>query len=161
MEASPVDLVTRAYAAWNAGDWPALAAIADRDFEMRPTLGVPEDTVFFGVEGLKAFREAAEGLLGRLSAEPLEVLRADDEHVLVLSHVRGRGAESGVEIDQHFVYAWTIRDGRIAAMQSFASEGDAVAAIGGEPPAPPPTPQGPARGAPPSRGEAARARPGA
>lgn len=151
MEASSVDLVRRAYAAWNTGDWATLATLLDPDCELRPVLGVPEDTVFFGIEGIKAYREGAEGLLGRLTGEPAEILRADDRHVVVLSHISGRGAESGVEIDQHFVYLWTVENGRITAMQSFATADDAVAA----------TQPRPSRGAPPSRGEAARARPGA
>ena len=151
MDAKSVDLVRRAYAAWNDGDWTTLATLLDPHCELRPVLGVPEETVFFGIEGIKAYRDAAEGLLGRLTGEPVEILRADEKHVVVVSHISGRGAESGVEIDQHFVYLWTIENGRIASMQSFATEDDAVAA----------TQPGPASGGSPSRGEAARARPGA
>jgi ketosteroid isomerase-like protein len=161
MNPPSVDVVRRAYAAWNADDWATLATLLDPDCELRPVLGVPEDTVFFGLEGIKAYRDVAEGLLGRLTGELVEVLRADDEHVVVQGHITGRGAESGVEIDQHFVYLWTIRDGRVVGMQSFAGEDDAVAAIAGDPPPPVATRQAPAPGAPPSRGEAARARPGA
>lgn len=149
----------RAFAAWNAGDWVTLATITDPNAEMRPVLGAPENTVFFGLEGVKAYRETAEKLLGRLTAEPQEVLRADDERVLVVSHVCGRGAPSGVEIDQHFVYLFTIREGRIAGLQSFASEADALATL--SPEQEPPSPPMPSRGVPPSPGEAARARPGA
>jgi ketosteroid isomerase-like protein len=151
METASVDLVRRAHAAWNADDWATLATLLDPDCELRPVLGVPEDTVYFGLEGIKAYRDVAEGLLGRLTGEPVQILRADDEHVVVLSHISGRGAQNGVELDQHFVYLWTIRDGRVVAMQSFASEDDAVAATR---PAPP-------RAVPPSHGEAARAQPGA
>ncbi len=164
MEGASIDLVRRVYAAWNADDWRTLSDLLDPDCELRPVLGVAEDTVFFGLEGIKAYRETAEGLLGRLTGEPVEFLRAGDRHVVMLSHITARGAESGVELDQHFVYLWTIRDGRVTAMQSFASEDDAVAAIDGPLPArvrEPATPPAPARGAPPSRGEAARARPGA
>jgi ketosteroid isomerase-like protein len=160
MEAASVDLVRRVYAAWNHDDWATLAELLDPDCELRPVLGVPEETVFFGLEGVKAYRDVVEGLLGRMTGEPVEILRADDRHVVLLGHITARGAESGVELDQHFVYLWTIRGGRVTAMQSFASEDDAVAAIAGTPPPAVRQPE-PARDARPSRGAAARARPGA
>jgi ketosteroid isomerase-like protein len=163
MQPVSVEIVRDAYRAWNAGDWAALMSLADPHFELRPVLGTPENTVFYGLEGAKAYRAAAEDLLGRLTADIVEVLRADDEHVVVLSHVQGRGAETGIEVDQHFVYLFTLDAGRVTALQSFATEGDAVASLGAEaPPAVAPTPARPSPGgALPPRGEAARARPGA
>ena len=110
-------------------------------------LGTPENTVCFG-SNAKAYREAAEKLLGRLTAVPQAVLRADDDRV-GLSHVAGRGAPTSVEVDEHFVYLFTIRDGRIAGLPVFASEADALATlVPGE--EKPPTRRAPARGAPPS-----------
>ena len=159
MDASSLDLVRRAYAAWNAGDWGTLLGLADPNIEWRPALGTSLEgaTVYYGPEGVRAYRDEVEALLGRISSEPTEILRATAEHVIVRTHVRGRGADSGIEVDQHFVHAWTIRDGRIVAMRSFPSEREALAAFGA------PTPRRPSRGAaaPQRRGEAARARPDA
>jgi ketosteroid isomerase-like protein len=159
MDAASVELVRRAYAAWNLGDWGTLLGLADPNIEWRPALGTSLEgaTVYYGPEGVRAYRDEVEAMLGRISSEPTEILRATPEHVIVRTHVRGRGADSGIEVDQHFVHAWTIREGRIAAMRSFASERDALAAVG------PSTRRRPSRDAAARRrpGEAARARPDA
>lgn len=133
MEPDSVDLVRRAYSAWNGGDWPTLLSLADPDIEWRPALGTSLEgaTVYYGPEGVRAYRDEVQALLGRISSEPTEILRATPEHVIVRTHVRGRGSETGIEVDQHFVHAWTIRNGRIVAMRSFPSEREALAAFGG------------------------------
>lgn len=152
-----MEIVRRAYSAWNGGDWATLLSLADPDIEWRPALGTSLEgaTIYYGPEGVRAYRDEVEGLLGTISSEPTEILRATREHVIVRTHVRGRGAESGIEVDQHFVHAWTIRNGRIVAMRSFPSEREALAVLGA---AKRPSPE---LGAPRRRGEAARARPDA
>jgi ketosteroid isomerase-like protein len=156
MDQESVELVRRAYAAWNGDDWDAMAQLADPHIEWCPALGTGFEgsTTYYGIEGVRAYRDDVASLLGTISSEPTEILRATPEHVLVRSHVRGRGADTGVEVDQHFVHAWTIRNGRIAAMRSFPNETEALAAVG-LPKRHPPAPVAAQR----QRGGAARARP--
>jgi ketosteroid isomerase-like protein len=158
MDADSVDLIRRAYAAWNADDWDTLVSLADPHIEWRPALGTAIEgaTLYYGVEGVRAYRDEVQALLGTISTEPSEILRATPEHVLVRSKVRTHGAASGIQVEQHFVHAWTIRDGRIAAMRSFPTESEALAAVGLA--TRPPPSRVSARRRP---GEAARARPDA
>lgn len=159
MDRDSLELVRRAYAAWNGGDWATLLSLSDPHIEWRPALGTSLEgaTVYFGPEGVRAYRDEVQALVGKVSSELTEILRATPEHVIVRTHVRGRGADSGIEVDQHFVHAWTIREGRITAMRSFPSEREALAAFGGVTPRPP----SPAPAARRPRGEAARVRPDA
>jgi ketosteroid isomerase-like protein len=156
MDETAVELIRRAYAAWNADDWETLTALADPNIEWRPALAAERATTYFGVEGVRAYRQDVQSMLGAISTDMSEVLRATPEHVLVRSRVQSHGGESGIQVQQHFVHAWTIRGGRIVAMRSFPTESEALAAVGMAT-APPPSP-GAAR---PRRDEAARARPDA
>jgi ketosteroid isomerase-like protein len=161
MDEAAVELIRRAYAAWNDDDWVTMAALADPHIEWRPALGTALEgsTKYFGVEGVRAYRDEVQSLLGTVDSEMSEILRATPEHVLVRSHVKTKGAASGILVEQHFVHAWTIRGGRIVAMRSFPTETEALAAVGlaSEARRPPPS----RVSAPPRRGEAARARPDA
>jgi ketosteroid isomerase-like protein len=158
MNRDSVDLVRRAYSAWNGGDWTTLQALTHKNCELRPSLGAPDGgTTYYGIEGAQAYRMEVGSMLGTISSEMTEILRATAEHVLVRSHARARGATSGIEVDQHFVHAWTITDGRIAGMRSFPTESEALRSFGL------PTPPRPSPGVAvrQPRGASARARPDA
>jgi ketosteroid isomerase-like protein len=48
------------------------------------------------------------------------------EQVLAVIHLVGRGAASGMEIDQRFFQVYTVRDGKIIRMVEYIRRGDAV-----------------------------------
>lgn len=52
------------------------------------------------------------------------------DHVIVVTRSRGRGRQSGVEIDMEFTFLFTVRDGKIAEWRIFVSEDKALDAAG-------------------------------
>ena len=50
------------------------------------------------------------------------------DHVVVATLQRGRGRQSGVEVEAEFFFTFAVRDARIAEWRIFADEGQAVAA---------------------------------
>ena len=60
---------------------------------------------------------------------PEEFIDADD-WVLVPLRVRGRGRGSGVEVEQRFVEAWRMRDGKAIEHYAYPSKGAALEAVG-------------------------------
>ena len=51
------------------------------------------------------------------------------DHVVVATLQRGRGKQSGVEVEAEFFFTFAVRDSRIAEWRIFADEDDAVAAV--------------------------------
>jgi ketosteroid isomerase-like protein len=54
-----------------------------------------------------------------------------EEAVLVAVRSEGRGRESGVKVEASFFMLGTGRDGRLVRMEWFATEEEALAAVGG------------------------------
>jgi hypothetical protein len=98
MASANVDLVRSIFAAWERGDWSS-AEWADPEVQLVHADG-PAPGCWTGLAGM------AEGLRGWLGAwqdfrvRAEEYCELDDERVLVLCHVGGRGKRSGLELGQ-------------------------------------------------------------
>jgi ketosteroid isomerase-like protein len=98
MSQANVEMVRRIYAAWGRGDF-SWVGWADRDIEYVIAEG-PAPGTWKGLGGLE------EGGLGILSAwkglrvEAEECRQLDDDRVLVLTCLSGRGKTSGIELGQ-------------------------------------------------------------
>jgi ketosteroid isomerase-like protein len=100
----------------------------DEDFEWVAT-DHPDGAVYRGPEGvMEFFRDWSE------SWEDLdlewELERIDDEHVLAITHMRGRGRGSGVPVEMHFGQIWTYRDDRFTRMVMYTDAESARRAAG-------------------------------
>jgi|SRR5215213_4924784 len=62
-------------------------------------------------------------------AAPDEVIAVDDVVFATVS-VRGRGDESGTEVDQRFFHVTEVRNGRIGRIREYLERGEALAAAG-------------------------------
>jgi ketosteroid isomerase-like protein len=98
MASTNVDLVRSIYAAWERGDFSS-AEWAHPEIEY-VIAGGPEPGKWTGIAGM------AQGVRGILSAwedfrsEAEEYRELDDEHILVLTRLSGRGKTSGMELEQ-------------------------------------------------------------
>ena len=52
------------------------------------------------------------------------------EQVVVIAEQHGRSRETGMELDAHFAYVLTLREGKIVYFRLFAHEDDALRAVG-------------------------------
>jgi ketosteroid isomerase-like protein len=125
----PLDLVRAVFRAWNGGDVESSRDLFAPDFEWRPILGTlgEGETVYRGFEGIQQYRRDVEDVVGTL---PFEVhsMEAFGDRVLAHLTVHVRGATSGLGVTTDVFHVWTIREGRLARGQSFATLAEARAA---------------------------------
>ena len=132
MSASPnLDLVCSIYAAWEHGDFSS-AEWADPEIEYVMTDG-PSPGRWTGLRGLTEgsgdFVSAWEEY--RIEAE--EYRELDDEHVLVLIRLSGRGKTSRLELGQMRALAahlFHVRDGKVIKLVSYFDRERALADLG-------------------------------
>jgi ketosteroid isomerase-like protein len=121
MSEENVEIVRQGYEAANAfqrGELSseALAELLDPQIEFHWHAGrtMPDEPQhLLGAPEVIGFWEQMRSAWVDLVAEPLELIGAPDDRVLVSVRQSGRGRESGVPIEAHAFVVWTIRDGRV------------------------------------------------
>ena len=109
-----MEKVRRAYEAFSRGDFDAAIEIAHPEIEFVGVGGLSS------VRGAHAFREWMEpDAIEDQRFEPLE-FRTNGNKVLVHQITRGRGAESGIEMDAEAWAVWTLDDdGLVTRLEGF------------------------------------------
>ncbi len=111
----------------------AVAQIGDPQFEFRWHDERTMPDLPQHLRGPQAFIEFWEQLRSAwddLTLEALELLDAPHGRVLTLTRQSGRGRESRVPVDVHSFHLWTIREGKIRALELFRHRADALEAAG-------------------------------
>jgi len=124
MSQENVKVVQRLFTALDSQDWEAALGCFDPEVEWSPTEGT-----FQGVEGVVS--SLAEWL------EPweehhieAEEFTAAGDRVVAVIHLTGRGAGSGMEIDQRFFQVYSVGNGKIIRMVEFVRRAEALEAAG-------------------------------
>ena len=131
MSQENVELVRRAYEAWNAGNFDAASELLSPEMEWQMPPNLPEsDTWRSKAEvqrGLEDFMESWK----ELRAEVQELIDAG-ERVVALVRFRGRSAVTGLEVQGVSVDAavWTVRDGKLAKVEMYGGTEAALEAVG-------------------------------
>jgi ketosteroid isomerase-like protein len=131
MSEENVEIVRSIYAAWDHGDFSSLEW-ADSEIEYVIVDG-PEPGSWSGraamAETMRSILDAWEN--ARIEAD--EYIELDDEQVLVLNHLSGRGKESGLEVGQMKRNGAAIvrcRDGKVTRYVSYNDRDRAFADLG-------------------------------
>jgi ketosteroid isomerase-like protein len=130
MSQENVELVRRAFEAFNRGDLDAASEIADPDIVLRPpeTWRTLEGGVAYGLDAVYRFFANYRDAFGP-HVEIEEQLDAGDRVVTrYRSHVRGD--YSGVEGDLRFTMVHTFREGLVVMIEVFTDHADALRAAG-------------------------------
>ncbi|MET0615705.1 MAG: nuclear transport factor 2 family protein [Thermoleophilaceae bacterium] len=126
-----VGLIRRAFDAYTRGDIDGVLALCADDILITQTpevaaTGVPTEQ--HGHDGvLEAFGiwpnqwDDFEIEIQRIVADP-------GDHVVVSTLQRGRGKQSGVEVEAEFFFTFAVRDGKVAEWRIFFDEAEALAA---------------------------------
>jgi ketosteroid isomerase-like protein len=131
MSAQNVEIVRRAYEAFNGDDPEAAIALLDPDVEWTLPAHFPDAETWRGrdrvVEGLRSMATSFDSL----NLEVHELIDAGDR-VVALVHIQGRAAVTGLDLSGMGVdgHIWTLRDGRVVAVRMYGGTGDALAEIG-------------------------------
>ena len=130
MSQENVEIVRRAFEAFNRGDADATVAAFAPDCEYIPSGALPGGTdVSRGPEGYKRFASWLRDAFDDAHLEIHELIDAGDR-VWVSMTLRGRGKQSGAETSWHFWQVWTLRDGKVVHGQGFTAREEALEAAG-------------------------------
>jgi ketosteroid isomerase-like protein len=126
---SPEDLETvrRAYDAFARGDLQTLKTVLAPDIEWRTTPDVPFLGNYSGLdEFLRAMNEWT-GAFENVTTEIEEMIDAGD-NVIVGHRMRGRGRDSGADVDLAIFQVVAVRDGQLTRMHDYATREEALEA---------------------------------
>lgn len=130
MSQENVEIVRSGYAALAEQGVEAVLAFADPEFEATtpPSLASEPDT-YRGHEGVRrwfgSFGDAMEGVY----FEGQEFTSVGDK-VLVDTKLHARGRTTGIETEQRAFLVWTLREGMVTRVETFAEQGQALEAAG-------------------------------
>lgn len=125
-----VELVHRAYDAFNRRDLDAFLALVDRDVEFAARfIEMEGSSHYHGHAGIRDWWQSLLAVFPDFTINPLEV-RIVDDTVITAVRVSGHGADSGVPIDQVVWQVSKVRDGRAIWWRNFATEAEALEALG-------------------------------
>jgi ketosteroid isomerase-like protein len=128
----PTDVVLEAIERFNAGRPEGFVELHADDAEMHDVPEIPGSTVYRGREGIEQWSRNVNELFEEITfhlSDPTE----RGELVALVTHARGKGRESGIELDWTFTTVWGVRDGRIYYHHGYSDHADALNALD-EPP---------------------------
>ena len=126
---SPEDLETvrRAYDAFAGGDLETLTTFLAPDIEWRTTPEVPFMGNYSGLDEFMRGMDEWTSAFDDVTTEIEEMIDAG-ENVIVHHRMRGRGRDSGVEVDLAIFQVVAVRDGQLVRMHDFGTRDDALEA---------------------------------
>jgi|SRR5215216_5585424 len=128
MSQENVEAVRAGFEAWNAGDMDAIRAGLDPGVILRPPEGWPEPGPYVGPEAvMRQWAQVRETLDGDTLELVSDFLDVGDRVA-----VRGiwRGAGHGPEASVEMTYVFTVRNGRVLAIEEFWDHAEALEVLG-------------------------------
>ena len=131
MSRGNLEVVRRVYEAVAVGDSEAVLAIYDPDvefdFSRSPFAGVLENGVFRGHEGLRNFIRERYAGFAEIEDECHELIEAGDKVISVVTS-RGRGRESGIDVEKTHYAVWSVDAGKVTRVTWFGARHEALEA---------------------------------
>ncbi len=131
MSQENVDLVLQAFDAFTRGDIEAVLQMCADDVTITQAQELP---------GVPSQGHGREGVLEAFAYWPQQwddyrfevrgVVADPGDHVVVGIRERGRGKESGVDVQADFTFVFTVRDKAFIELRTFLTEGQALEAAG-------------------------------
>ena len=125
-----VDLVRLGFEALQRGDMAVFDGMTTPDLVLVQPPEVPDAKTY---EGRDAIAEAMEDWPKQwedFRMDLIEILDAGDEVAVSVTRHRGRGRESGIEMDFEVFYVQRGRDGKLARVEMFFKREQALEAAG-------------------------------
>jgi ketosteroid isomerase-like protein len=124
-----VDVIESAWDAFRRGDIEAATSVADPSGEIVVPDTLPWGGTYHGPEGFREFIANLQEHFDHFEAKPEKVLGADDDHVVVLAHVKGR-IKGGDEIEGESVWLYKMRNGQVVRADTFTDTARVREALG-------------------------------
>ena len=130
MASENVELIRRAYDAFNRRDLDPLVPIMHPEFELDFSGSrSPERGMYTGLDGIRKLFETYWDAFEWISLEPEEFIGSGDEIIAVVRS-RGRGKGSGAEVDARGPHLWSFRDGKVIGFALYQRLEEAMEAAG-------------------------------
>jgi ketosteroid isomerase-like protein len=128
MSQENVDLVRAVFEAFNRRDFDAALALGHDSISWRTLFSVETDVL----RGKQEIRVAWERQIEALDVhiDVVELTPLDETRVLAVGKWRGRGSESGAPVEQTAVQVFTVEDGRLRSVETYASNDEALESAG-------------------------------
>jgi ketosteroid isomerase-like protein len=129
MSRDNVEIVRRAWEAWERSGIAGLLAFLDPEIECRAIEGAPDDVgEMRGRDANRAYIQDWLDTFEDLSNTAVEIHDAGDDRVVSVQHVEGRARMSGVETTLDYAIVYTVRDGLIVRGKEYATRAEALEA---------------------------------
>jgi ketosteroid isomerase-like protein len=124
-----VEILRRFYDCWNNGDLDGMleCAHAEVRFDWSESRS-PQRGVYTGHGGVIEFRNELLEAFDDFSVEAVETIELDPERLVTVNVIRGRGRESGIDLQASGALLWRLSGGRIHSAKLFQSKDEALAA---------------------------------
>jgi hypothetical protein len=122
-------LARKGYEAFSRRDLEAALALMHPEIEAHYPPEVPDATIHRGREAVRLDWEQTLELFEDLSIEVEKIFESGDEVVLYL-HYRGKGRESGAEVEAQMAHVWTIQDGKAIRLRQYLDRAKALEDVG-------------------------------
>jgi ketosteroid isomerase-like protein len=131
MSQENVEIVRDAAAAFSRGDLDAWFEYVADDIDYRAAEGALDDHgPIHGRDALRAHVQDWLDMFDDFKSEPVEVIDAGEDEVIVVTRISGRAKLSGVETDLTYAALYTFRDGKINRGREYWTREQALEAAG-------------------------------
>ena len=128
MSQENVEVVRRIFDGWSQGDFSVGRDLMTADFEWQQQADAVEPGSRRGAAIATAFRNLFDVWESyRIVTD--RYLDAGDK-VVVFAHNRATARGSGMKLDQPFAYVWTVQAGKLARVEIYGNEREALEAAG-------------------------------
>jgi ketosteroid isomerase-like protein len=130
MSQENLEILRRGFEAFVRGDWDTALADVHEDFVATRVAPMPDVTPYRGPQGLLQIFVDWTADFDEFEMTPQEFIDANDEQVVIRQRQRAVGARSGVPIEAEFWFVNTMRDRKLVRLEIYASESQALKAVG-------------------------------
>jgi uncharacterized protein len=129
MSRENVEIVRRLFEAFDRGEISQLLASLTDDCEWRPPSYAVDGVSYLGPDGYRTWYEGLKESWSSVRLTPT-VSDAGNRHVVAEVAAEFIGLASGTPVKQRFWMAYRLDGGKVARMEAFASEAEALEAVG-------------------------------
>lgn len=120
--------VVSAIDAYNAGDVDGLLTMAHPDIEWEVAPEHPASTTHRGFDAVREYHEDWRNTLHGLTVDLRSVAESGDD-VVTVCRLRGKGGESGADVEVEIAFLTTFRDGKATRVEEFLDPDEALRAL--------------------------------
>jgi uncharacterized protein len=128
MSEQNVEIVRAAFEAWNAGDMDAVRELYDPEVSWRPPEGWPEPGPYVGRDAVMRQLEQLRETWDADTLDPIDDFIDAADRVVV--RLIWRAVGHGPELNMELTGVYTVRNGRIFALEFFRDHAEALETLG-------------------------------